>query len=237
MIVYGINPVRECLSSPRITVSKIYFSTRKLGMESRGVPVFRKSRDFIGKLTGTASHQGIAAEIGDYSYVPEQSIRTIEKSPINLVMLDRVNDPHNLGAVIRVCDGAGVDAVIIGEKFGTGVTPVVFKTSAGAAAHVPVIRSLSLAGFTEQLLKAGYTVFSVENGGEAISLTTAKKHLSPRNLFIFGSEGEGISRALLRKSHYTLTLPMQGHVTSLNLSTSVAATLYYFVLGGMITGE
>ena len=226
MIIYGINPVRECLASSRVSVATIYFSTKKLGFESRGVPVFRKSREFIGKLTGTSSHQGIAAEIGDFPYEPERNILALNKSQLNLVMLDRVNDPHNLGAVIRVCDGAGIDAVIIGERFGTGVTPTAFKTSAGAAAHVPIVRSQSLAGFTEQLLKADFRIFSVENGVEAISLADSGKHLSFRNLFIFGSEGEGISRALLRKSHYVVTIPMRGHVNSLNLSTSVAVTLY-----------
>ncbi len=226
MIIYGVNPVRESLVSNRIHISAIYFSTKKLGFESRGVPVFRKSRDFIGKLTGTSSHQGIAAEIGEFPYESETSILALSKPQVNLVMLDRVNDPHNLGAVIRVCDGAGMDAVIIGEKFGTGVTSTVFKTSAGAAAHVPIIRSKSLAGTTEQLLKADFTVFSVENGVDAISLNDANAHLSTHNLFIFGSEGEGISRALLRKSHHIVTLPMRGHVNSLNLSTSVAATLY-----------
>ncbi len=226
MIIYGINPVRESLVSSRIQVSAIYFSTKKLGFESRGIAVYRKSREFIGKLTGTSSHQGITAEIGDFPYESEASVLALSKEQINLVMLDRVNDPHNLGAVIRVCDGAGMDAVIIGEKFGTGVTPTVFKTSAGAVAHVPIVRSQSLAGSTEQFLKEGFTVFSVENGMDAISLTDANTHLSPRNLFIFGSEGEGISRALLRKSHQIVTLPMRGHVNSLNLSTSVAATLY-----------
>ncbi len=226
MIIYGTNPVRESLASNRIRISEIYFSTKKLGFECRGVPVFRKSRDFIGKLTGTSSHQGVAAEIGDFPYEDEGTVQALSKPQVNLVMLDRVNDPHNLGAVIRVCDGAGMDAVIIGEKFGTGVTAAAFKTSAGAAAHVPIVRSPSLAGLTEQLLKAGFTVFSVENGVEAISLADAKSHLSPRNLFIFGSEGEGISKALLRKSRYVVTLPMRGHVNSLNLSTSVAAFLY-----------
>ena len=226
MIIYGINPVRESLVSNRIQISPIYFSTDKLGFESKGLPVFRKSRDFIGKLTGTSSHQGIAAEIGEFPYESERSILALSKPQVNLVMLDRVNDPHNLGAVIRVCDGAGIDAVIIGEKFGTGVTSTVFKTSAGAAAHVPIVRSQSLAGITEQLLKADFTVFSVENGMEAISLSDANAHLSTRNLFIFGSEGEGISRSLLRKSHHIVTLPMRGHVNSLNLSTSVAASLY-----------
>ena len=226
MIIYGINPVRESLASRRIQVSAIYFSTRKLGFESRGIPVYRKSRDFIGKLTGTSAHQGIAAEIGEFPYENDSFLQGLSKETLNLVMLDRVNDPHNLGAVIRVCDGAGMDAVIIGEKFGTGVTAVAFKTSAGAAAHVPIVRSPSLAGTTEQLLRAGFTVFSVENGVDAISLPEAGKHLSPRNLFIFGSEGEGISKALLRKSHHIVTLPMRGQVNSLNLSTSVAAFLY-----------
>ena len=230
MIIYGTNPVRESLASSRINVSAVYFSTKKLGFESRGVPVFRKSREFIGKVAGTSSHQGIAAEIGEFPYENQGNLLGLEQAEINLVMLDRVNDPHNLGAVIRVCDGAGMDAVIIGEKFGTGVTSTVFKTSAGAAAHVPIVRSQSLAGLTELLLKADFTVFSVENGMEAISLADAGTHMSSRNLFIFRSEGEGISRALLRKSHHVVTIPMRGHVNSLNLSTSVAATLYHFAL-------
>lgn len=227
MIVYGTNPVRESVVSARIHVSQIYFSTKKLGFEVRGIPVLRKSRDFIGKLTGTSSHQGIAAEIEDFPYENETMLMQLDKPVINLVMLDRVNDPHNLGAAIRVCDGAGMDALIIGEKYGTGVTSVVFKTSAGAAAHLPVVQSASLSNLTEILKDGGFSVFALENTETAVRLKETADLLTNRNLFIFGSEGEGISRSLLAKSHYLVTLPMRGHVTSLNLSTSISATLYH----------
>lgn len=226
MIIYGVNAVREALQSDSIRVEQIWLAVRKPGFPiPNGIPVNRTDKGDIGKRTGTSAHQGIAAEIGEFPYTDERMPFDIDR-PLNLVMLDRVNDPHNLGAAIRVCEGAGVDALIIGEKYGTGVTPAVFKVSAGAAAHLPVMRVESLPHYAGQLSDAGFTLMAVEAVDNAVPVYAAPALLGSRNLLIFGSEGEGMDRKLLDKSHHQIVIPMRGRVTSLNLSTSVAAVLY-----------
>ncbi len=226
MIIYGINAVREALQSDRIRVEQVWLAVRKPGFSiPRDIPVERTDKDRIGKLTGTGSHQGIAAKIGEFPYASEKIPFDTDKS-FNLVMLDRVNDPHNLGAAIRVCEGAGVDALIIGEKYGTGVTPAVFKVSAGAAAHLPIIRVESLPHYAGQLADAGFTLLAVEAVDDAVPVYAAPALMGNRNLLVFGSEGEGMDRKLLDKSHHQIIIPMRGKVNSLNLSTSVAAVLY-----------
>jgi len=225
VIIYGVNPVREALRSDRIPVRRVFLSLKQAPFPIRGLPVERTDRARLGRLAGSSAHQGIAAEIDDFPYSDEREWVTRE-GPMNLVLLDRVNDPHNLGAAIRVCEGAGVDGVIIGEKFGTGVTPAVFKVSAGAAAHLPVIRTGSLPHLVHELKASGVTIFAVENGRDALTPDALRARLAERNLFIFGSEGEGISRALLDKADATCSIPMRGRINSLNLSTSVAALLF-----------
>ncbi len=226
MIVYGINAVREALRSDRIRVEQIWLAVRKPGFPiPGGIRLNRTDKADIGKRTGTTAHQGIAAEIGEFPYTDERMPFDTDRH-LNLAMLDRVNDPHNLGAAIRVCEGAGVDALIIGQKYGTGVTPAVFKVSAGAAAHLPIIRVESLPHYAGQLSDAGFTLLAVEGVGNAVPLDAASGLLGDRNLFIFGSEGEGMDRKLLDKSHHQIIIPMRGRVNSLNLSTSVAAALY-----------
>lgn len=229
MIIYGVNPVREAFNSDRIRVEQVWLSLKKPGFSLKGAPVNRTDKGTIGKLTGTSAHQGIAAEIGDFPYESERNPFGLDR-PMNLVMLDRVNDPHNLGAAIRVCEGIGVDAIIIGQRYGTGVTPAVFKVSAGAAAHLPVIQVESLPHYAGQLKDAGFTLLAVEGGATATPLAQADQLTGNRNLFIFGSEGEGMSNSLLDKVHHQVTLPMRGQVNSLNLSTSVAAALYRLML-------
>ena len=229
MIIYGINPVREAIRSQQIHVQQVWLAVKKPGFALGHVPVTRTDKGTIGKLTGTSSHQGIAAEIGDFPYADEHGPLSADQ-PMNLVMLDRVNDPHNLGAVIRVCEGAGVDAVIIGRRFGTGVTAAVFKVSAGAAAHLPVISVESLPHYAGQLKDAGFKLLAVEAGEGALPLAEIDRLSGGKNLFLFGSEGEGMSRNLLEKADIRMELPMKGHVNSLNLSTSVAATLYRLII-------
>ncbi len=229
MIIYGVNPVREVFRTNRIRVEQVWLSLKKPGFSLKGAPVNRTDKGTIGKLTGTSAHQGIAAEIGDFPYESERKPFGSD-APMNLVMLDRVNDPHNLGAAIRVCEGIGVDAIIIGQRYGTGVTPAVFKVSAGAAAHLPVIQVESLPHYAGQLRDAGFTLLAVEGGATATPLEQADQLTGNRNLFIFGSEGEGMSSNLLDKVHHQVTLPMRGQVNSLNLSTSVAAALYRLML-------
>ncbi len=226
MIIYGFNAVRESVKSPRIKVTKVYFSTKKLGFEVRGIPVLRKDRNFLNKLTKSTEHQGIAAEIDNFPYANLKKLIEKDTKQLNLVLLDRVNDPHNLGAAIRVCECAGINGIIIGEKFGAKVSPAVFKVSAGAAAYLPVILVKNPIETVTTLKDNGFSVFSIENSDNAVSYKESQNLLTDKNLFVFGSEGEGIASAILEKSQKVFTMPMKGKINSLNLSTSVSAFLF-----------
>ncbi len=223
MIIYGVNAVKECVKKDRKNVEFIYFSRKKLGFEAKGVPVFKKDKNFLTKLAKTNEHQGVIAKIKSFEYADLKKI--VEgKDKLNLVYLDRVNDPHNLGAAIRVCECAGIDALLIGEKFGAKVSPAVFKTSAGAVCHLPVCLVSNIGEEIENLRQSGFSLYAVENTENAVSLPEFKLE-TDKNLFVFGSEGEGISRDILKKST-VITIPMRGKINSLNLSTSVAAFLF-----------
>ncbi len=223
MIIYGVNAVKECVKANKENIEYIYFSRKKLGFEVRGIPVLRKDKNTLIKIAGTNEHQGVIAKIKEFQY---KKLNTIinGKERVNLVYLDRVNDPHNLGASIRVCECAGIDGIIIGEKFGAKISPAVFKTSAGAVCYLPVHLSKNIGDDIEFLKRNGFSLYSIENTENAIDLPEFKLE-TEKNLFIFGSEGEGISKSILKKSK-VITIPMKGKINSLNLSTSVAAFLF-----------
>lgn len=226
MIIYGFNAVRESVKSDKINVTKIYFSTKKLGFEVRSIPVLKRDRDFLTKTAKSPEHQGIVAEIEEFPYVDLKKLLKESDDCLNLVMLDRVNDPHNLGAAIRVCECAGIDGIIIGEKFGARISPAVFKVSAGAAAYLPVILVENPIDSVMMLKDKNFNIFSVENTTQSVNFRDAKEYMSSSNLFVFGSEGEGIASAILDKSNKVFTLPMKGKINSLNLSTTVSAFLF-----------
>lgn len=223
MIIYGVNAVKECVKSNKKNIEYIYFSRKKLGFEVRGIPVIRKDKNLLTKIAKTSEHQGVIAKLKSYEYTDLKTI--IEgKEKVNLVYLDRVNDPHNLGAAIRVCECAGIDGLIIGEKFGAKITPAVFKTSAGAICYLPVCLSNNIGEEIEFLRQQGFALYSIENTENAVPIDNFSLE-TEKNLFVFGSEGEGISRDILKKST-VITIPMRGNINSLNLSTSVAAFLF-----------
>ncbi len=223
MIIYGVNSVKECVRADKKNIEYIYFSRKKLGFEVRGIPVIKKDKNLLTKIAGTSEHQGVIAKLKEFKYGELKEI-ALTKEKANLVYLDRVNDPHNLGATIRVCECAGIDALIIGEKFGAKITPAVFKTSAGAVCHLPVCLSDNIGEDIEFLRRKGFALYSIENTENAIPLNEFSLK-TDKNLFVFGSEGEGIAKSILKKST-VITIPMKGKINSLNLSTSVAAFLF-----------
>ncbi len=227
MIIYGVNAVKECVKANKKNIEYIYFSRKKLGFEVRGVPVIRKDKNTLTKIAKTSEHQGIVAKLKSFEYTKLNTVID-GKEKVNLVYLDRVNDPHNLGAAIRVCECAGIDALIIGEKFGAKVTPAVFKTSAGAVCHLPVHLSSNVGEDIEFLRRKGFKIYSIENTDNALPLNNFELK-TEKNLFVFGSEGEGISKDILRKST-VITIPMKGKINSLNLSTSVSAFLFRILI-------
>lgn len=233
-IIYGKNPVLEALRSGRElnkiwiaegskpqAVQAIYDEAKKKGVIIHQVP-----RSKIDQATGTKNHQGIMAFIAAYTYVElEDLLERASRSgkPPVLVMLDGLEDPHNLGSILRSADASGVDGVIIPKRRAVGLTNVVAKSSAGAIEYVPVCRVNNLGQVIDLLKQKGYWVI----GADASANTDyrAADYTSPVVL-VTGSEGKGISRLIREKCDILVKLPMVGHVTSLNAGVATALLMY-----------
>lgn len=224
-IIYGIRPVVEALRSKRREVHEVLDAVgdREIASEAatRGVRLKQVRREHVESLAPGAVHQGVVARVGPYPYSGFEEI--LEAPDPLLVVLDGVTDPRNLGAVLRVADGAGASGVVIPKDRAVGVTPVVVKASAGASEHVPVARETNLRRALEKMKEAGVWVYAA--GGEA-ALVYTDLDLSGAVAFVLGSEGRGLRRLVHEGCDGTVSIPMCGPVSSLNVSVAAAVLLF-----------
>ena len=223
-IIYGIRPVAEALRSRRREVHEVLGSSDngEVSSEARkqSVPFKKTSRNYLEELVRGGAHQGVAARVSPYPYSGLDEILAAEK-PLVLV-LDGVTDPQNLGAVLRVADGAGVSGVVIPKDKAVGVTATVVKASAGASEHVRVARETNLRRTVDRMKKAGLWVYAAEAGG---SNYTDVDLTGPIGL-VLGSEGRGVRRLVREGCDGEISIPMLGSVGSLNVSVAAAVLLY-----------
>ena len=224
-IIYGLRPVVEALRSKRREVREVLDSVgdREISSEAavRGIPVKRVPRDRVEELARGGVHQGVVARVGPYPY---SGLEEILAAPDPLVVvLDRVTDPRNLGAVLRAADGAGVTGVVVPKDRAAGVTPAAVKASAGASEHVPVARETNLRRALEKMKGAGIWVYGAEDG--AASAYT-KLDLSGSIAFVLGSEGRGLRRLVREGCDGAVSIPMLGAVSSLNVSVAAAVLVF-----------
>ena len=230
MIIYGLNPVVEALRAGR--ARRVQAAARSdARMEEalalareRGVPVERVERAALDRAARGGVHQGIVAELAprhDYS-VQELVGAAAPGAPLILVM-DGIEDPHNLGAVLRAADAAGCHGVVRQARHAAPLDGVAMKASAGAAAHVRVATVVNIARALEELAEAG--VWTVGLAGDArdryydvdLSLPTA---------LVLGAEGSGLRRLVRERCDRLVSIPMQGAVESLNVSVAAGVTLF-----------
>jgi 23S rRNA (guanosine2251-2'-O)-methyltransferase len=230
-LIYGRNPVREALRGRR-NVHALLVVTGEVGEElERGLPgwcaglrggtprVYRVLPLELSARLKTSEHQGIAAEVDPYPYVdPGEMLR----SRTLLVALDEVQDPHNLGAIIRTAEAAGA-GVLIPRHRAAEVTAAVVKASAGATEHAGVARVRNLADFLAQAKQAGFWIYGAAAGAE--SLYAAQDYRYP-TCFVLGSEGEGLGKRVASLCDVMVRLPLVGKVDSLNVSVSTGILLY-----------
>ena len=230
--VAGRNAVSELIASGR-PIEKIFFLKDGEGAlrslfaraKERGIPTSFADKTKLSALAGGQNHQGVVALAAEKEYATLDRLFEIAEergeAPF-LVIADGVEDPHNLGALIRCCDGAGVHGIIIPKAGAVGMTPTVYKSSAGAAEHMAVCRVSNLASTVELLKKKGVWVYACEADGAPYETLDYKGPIA----IILGSEGFGVSRLLKEKSDFILSLPMRGKVNSLNVSCAAAVILY-----------
>lgn len=186
------------------------------------------SKERLDQLSETHAHQGVIAQVAayDYSTVDEILARAEEKGEVPfLIILDNVEDPHNLGAIIRTANLAGAHGVIIPKRRAVGLTSTVAKTSAGAINYTPVAKVTNIVRTIEELKEKGIWFVCADMGGETmydLDLT------GPMGLVI-GNEGEGVSRLVREACDFTASIPMKGDIDSLNASVAAGVLAYEIV--------
>ena len=222
--VYGIRSVVEALRSGRRKVFEIIDAVGNdevaKAAGARGVDVKRASRQRVEELARGGVHQGVVARVEPYPYSGLEEILSTD-DPLVLV-LDGVTDPRNLGAVLRIADGAGASGVVIPKDRAVGVTAAAVKASAGASEHVRVARETNLKRVVDRMKEAGLWVFAAEAGGTRY---TDLDLGGPVGL-VFGSEGRGVRRLVREACDGEVSIPMLGSVGSLNISVAAAVLLY-----------
>ena len=232
--IIGMNPIIEAIQA-RHYINKIYVAEgmQKVKLETllnmakeNNIFVQSVPRKKIDQMVQSSNHQGLVASIAAYKYYDLhellQNIKNKSSLPF-LVMLDEIEDPHNLGSILRTADVTGVDGIIIPERRSAGLTSTVAKTSAGALEYVPVTRVVNLVQTLQLLKKEGYWVVGTELNSK--EYYTAVDYKMPICLVI-GNEGKGISRLVKEKCDFTVKLPMSGHINSLNASVAAAIIMY-----------
>jgi 23S rRNA (guanosine2251-2'-O)-methyltransferase len=229
--VAGRNPVLEALRANR-PLARIYLAEgaradasvteiRALAEEA-GVPVESAPTGKLERLAGGTGHQGVVAMavLRTAATVDDMlaTARARSEDPF-LILLDHVEDPHNLGAVLRVADGAGAHGVIIPTRRAVGVTPGVYKASAGAAEHVPVAEVTKLVDAVTQLKRAGVWVGAAEAGE---GKPYYAERLTGPIAIVLGGEDKGVSRPVMKHADFTTHIPLRGKVNSLNVSVATA---------------
>ena len=237
-VVFGRNAVRELVVSGRPIDRIIVRSGPYEGSlgeivakaKKRGVIVTDAPAAKLDAICGGANHQGVCAFCAEKEYSSLDDVLALAdergEAPF-LVICDGIEDPHNLGAIIRTCECAGVHGVIIPQRRSCGITPTVAKTSAGAIEHIHIVKAANLADTVEKLKKRGVWIYACEVGGDDYFGVD----FSGPCAIILGSEGDGVSRLLLDRSDFRVSIPMWGKVNSLNVSTAAAVVVMHAARG------
>lgn len=224
-LTYGINSVRESLRADNVTF--LYVNERFNNHElidlarNKGIEIKFVDAGYLDRLSGGNHHQGFVAKTKAYSTCSlDELISSVKgkKEPLFLI-LDGIEDPHNLGAMLRSCDAFGVDGVIMKKRGEVPLNSTVARVSTGAINYVKVATVANLTQAAEALKKNGFWI--VSSDGEATQSYDEVDYKCPIALVV-GSEGFGISRLLLEHSDFIIKIPMVGHVNSLNASVSAA---------------
>ncbi len=232
--IYGLNPVLEALRAGRRRISQIYVAqgARQTRLEElmqvarrNSIPVKLEKRQTLDRFVPDASHQGVVALVRNdpASYADFDELLSEAPRHALFLILDGVEDPHNLGAVIRTAESAGVYAVVIPEHNAAGITETVVKASAGAVEYMPVSRVTNIVQTIDALKEHNIWVVGVEAGS---STEYTGWDYTTATAVVMGSEGKGIRRLVREHCDTIVSIPLAGRVNSLNVSAATAVVLY-----------
>lgn len=226
-ILSGIHPVAEALRAgrplDRLLVVKGAGGARLQEIidlaRQAGVPVRFEPRQALDRLAGTPAHQGVVALGSSQKYADLDALPAAEM----LVVLDGVEDPHNLGAIIRTAHAAGAAAVVIPERRAAGITDVVAKAAAGALEHLPVIRVTNLNRALEDLKERGFWIYGLDERGTE---TYDQVEFTAPTALVLGAEGKGLHEQVRKHCDVLVRIPMEGKIASLNVSVTAGVVLF-----------
>lgn len=233
-IIEGRNPVREALlGNGRIEEIVVAANPGSSGLrdiiglaQEKRIKVRRTTQNEITEISRSRSHQGIIAICPPYRYADlDDLLESVGRSPkpALLVVLDGIEDPGNLGSIIRTSECGGADGVIIRERRAAGVTPSVEKAAAGATQHVPVCQVNNIRNALERIKEAGiWAIGATGDGSQAYHEADFTVPLA----IVIGSEGKGLSRLVREACDYTVSVPMFGKIGSLNAAVAAAIVIY-----------
>lgn len=231
-LIFGRNPVMEALKSG-VPIDTVYINSEGGGIlgklrvmaKQSGAVVKDVSTQKLDQLTSGASHQGIAAVGACAEYVSIDDILDVSEkkgtAPF-IIICDEIEDPHNLGAIIRTAEAAGADGIIIPKRRSASLNATVYKTSAGAASWLPVARVANLASAIDELKEKGVWIYGTDASGESYDGVDLRGSMA----LVIGSEGFGMGRLIKEKCDFLLRLPMNGKITSLNASVAAGIFMY-----------
>lgn len=235
-IVYGVNPVMEALKASPSKIEKVLISETRVdkaassiikAASDKGVEVRKAGDEELSRLANTDRHQGIVALLyGEFSYVELDDLIKVWKKKGGsafFLILDSIQDPQNLGSLIRTANAAGVHGIVIPKDRAAEVTATVVKASAGATEHMPIAREVNITRAIERLKEEGVWIAGIEAGcKDTIYSTDLDRDLA----IVVGSEGKGIRRLVRENCDFCLSIPMAGDINSLNAAQAGAVAMF-----------
>ena len=234
--IYGINAVSEALKARGRAFEWVGMAKERHDLRLQrliedcrrlAVPVRFLQRTELDRMAGNAAHQGVVAVTSAKQYSDLDDLVGAKRGQYSLVVvLDGVEDPHNLGAILRTADAAGADGIVIPERRAASVTGTVTKASAGASEHLPIAKVTNIARTVEELKERNlWTVGLDERGSQTYDALDYNMDCA----LVLGAEGKGLHDLVKRKCDFLVSIPMLGKVSSLNVSVAAAVVLYEIV--------
>ncbi len=226
MLVYGRNVVNEILNG-KTKIYKVFLDNNYKDedilnkIDKRGLKKFHVDKSKLDKMCGNSTNQGIAMDIEEYNYYDIKTIEEDDKSNF-VVMLDSIEDPHNFGAIIRTCECAGVDYIIIPKNRSVSVNSTVYKTSSGALSNMKIVEVANLHNTIKKLKDLGFWVY----GSDAKGKDYRSIDFGGKTCLIIGSEGHGLKQIVSNSCDEIISLPMKGKINSLNASVAAGIFIY-----------
>lgn len=226
MLVYGKNVVTEILNN-NIKIYKVFLDNNFKDeiilnkIDKLKLKKFHMDKNKIDKMCNNSVNQGIALDIEEFEYLSIKEIENDDNANF-IVMLDSIVDPHNFGAIIRTCECAGVDYIIIPKNRSVSVNSTVYKTSAGAVSNVKIVEVVNLANTITKLKDLGYWIYGAEMNGKDYKTID----FNGKTCLVIGSEGFGLKQIVNNSCDELISLPMKGKINSLNASVAAGILIY-----------